>query len=69
MSPGRFGVPALDRSLGEIPAGGLVLLRHDPMVEAAPFALQAAASHLRLGVEVVYVVTNRSPSRTLEALE
>lgn len=69
MSPGRFGVPALDRSLGEIPPGGLVLLRHDPMVEAAPFALQAAASHLRLGVEVVYVVTNRSPSRTLEALE
>lgn len=62
-------MPALDRSLGEIPRGGLVLVRHDPMVEAAPFALQAAASHLRLGVEVVYVVTNRSPSRTLEALQ
>ncbi|HJQ93974.1 MAG TPA: GTP-binding protein [Candidatus Thermoplasmatota archaeon] len=61
-------MPALDRSLGDIPPGGLVLLRHDPTVEAAPFVLQAAASHLRLGVEVVYLVTNRSPSRTLEAL-
>jgi small GTP-binding protein len=66
---GRFGVPALDRSLGDIPAGGLVLVRHDPMVDAAPFALQAAASHLHLGHEVVYLVSNRSPSRTLEALE
>jgi uncharacterized protein len=66
---GRFGVPALDRSLGEIPPGGLVLVRHDPTVDAAPFALQAAASHLHEGVEVVYLVTNRSPSRTLEALE
>jgi small GTP-binding protein len=66
--PGRFGVPALDRSLGEIPAGSLLLLRHDPTVDAAPFSLQAASSHLALGVEVVYVVANRSPSRTLEAL-
>ena len=66
--PGRFGVPALDRSLGDIPAASLLLLRHDPTVDAAPFSLQAAAAHLALGVEVVYVVTNRSPSRTLEAL-
>lgn len=69
MAAGRFGVPALDRSLGDIPAGGLVLVRHDPTIDATPFALQAAASHLRLGVEVVYLVSNRSPSRTLEALE
>ena len=66
---GRFGVPALDRSLGDIPAGGLLLLRHDPTVDPAPFALQAAASHLGQGREVLYLVTNRSPSRTLEALE
>jgi small GTP-binding protein len=66
--PGRFGVPALDRSLGDIPAASLLLLRHDPTVDAAPFSLQAAASHLRMREEVVYVVTNRSPSRTLEAL-
>src|SRR5688572_12796535 len=69
MAPGRFGVPALDRSLGDIPPGGLVLVRHDPTVDAAPFALQAAASHVALGLDVVYLVTNRSPSRTLEALE
>lgn len=69
MAVGRFGVPALDRSLGDIPPGGLVLLRHDPMVDAAPFSLQAAATHLHLGIEVVYLVTNRSPSRTVEALE
>lgn len=65
----HFGVPALDRALGEIPPGGLVLLRHDPTVEAAPFPLQAAASHLAAGRDVVYLVTNRSPSRTVEALE
>lgn len=69
MAGGRFGVPALDRSLGEIPRGALVLLRHDPMVEAAPFALQAAASHLALGHDVVFLVSNRSPSRTVEALD
>ena len=69
MADGRFGVPALDRILGDIPRGGLVLLRHDPTVEAAPFALQAAASHMEGGRDVVYLVTNRSPSRTLEALE
>lgn len=66
---GRFGVPALDRSLGDIPPGGSVLLRHDPTVDPAPFALQSAASHLGQGVEVVYLVSNRSPSRTMEALE
>ena len=64
-----FGVPAVDRSLGDIPPGSLVLLRHDPTVEAAPFALQAAAARLRQGLDVVYLVTNRTPSRTLEALE
>src|SRR5690349_7242552 len=69
MAAGRFGVPALDRSLGDIPAGGLVLLRHDPTVDAAPFALQAAASHLRQGDEVVLVASNRSPGRTLEMLD
>ncbi len=69
MTAGRFGVPALDRSLGDIPAGGTVLVRNDPMVDAAPFVLQAAASHLQQGIEVVYVVSNRSPSRTLEAME
>lgn len=66
---GRFGVPALDRTLGDIPGGGFVLLRHDPTVEASPFALQAAASHVNAGQDVVYLVTNRSPSRTLEVLE
>jgi uncharacterized protein len=66
---GRFGVPALDRTLGDIPPGSLVLIRHDPMVEASPFVLQSAASHLRAGRDVVYLVTNRSPSRTMEALE
>ena len=65
----RFGVPALDRSLGEIPHGSLVLLRRDPMVEALPFLLQAAASHLAGGQDVVYLVCNRSPSRTREALQ
>jgi uncharacterized protein len=69
MAAGRFGVPALDRSLGDIPAGSLVLVCHDAMVDAAPFALQAAASQLSQGIEVVYLVTNRSPSRTMEALE
>ena len=69
MQAGRFGVPALDRVLGDIPSGGLVLVRHDPTVEAAPFALQAAATHLAAGQPVVYLVTNRSPTRTLEALE
>lgn len=67
--PGRFGVPALDRSLGDIPDGGLVLLRHDPTVDAVPFVLQSAASHLREGADVVMLVTNRSPSRSLEGLE
>jgi small GTP-binding protein len=62
-------VPALDRSLGDIPKGGLVLLRHDPTVDATPFVLQAAASHIRQGDEVVCLVTNRTPSRTVEALE
>jgi small GTP-binding protein len=65
---GRFGVPAVDRALGDIPRGGLVLLRHDPTLDASPFTLQAAASALAGGGEVVYLVTNRGPARTREAL-
>src|SRR5689334_7921678 len=65
---GRFGVPAVDRALGDIPRGSLVLLRHDPTLDAAPFTVQAAATQLAAGIEVVYLVTNRSPVRTREAL-
>jgi small GTP-binding protein len=65
---GRFGVPAVDRALGDIPRGGLVLLRHDPTLDAAPFTVQAAAAQLGAAVDVVYLVTNRSPARTREAL-
>lgn len=65
---GRFGVPAVDRALGDIPRGSLVLLRHDPTVDASPFTLQAAAAQLAAGIDVLYLVTNRSPARTREAL-
>lgn len=66
---GRFGVPAVDRALGDIPRGSLVLLRHDPTLDAAPFTVQAAATQLAAGIDVVYLVTNRNPARTREALE
>src|SRR5918996_6382892 len=66
---GRFGVPAVDRALGDIPRGSLVLLRHDPTLDAAPFTVQAAAAQLAAGIEVVYLVTNRGPARTREALQ
>ncbi len=63
-----FGVPAIDTSLGAIPKGGCVLLRHDPTVEGLPFLLQAASSHLAEGDEVVFVTGNRGPARLLEAM-
>ncbi|HET6398590.1 MAG TPA: GTP-binding protein [Candidatus Thermoplasmatota archaeon] len=59
----RFGVPPLDGPLGGIPPGGTLLLRHDPAVDGVPFLLQAAGSHLRAGGRVVYLTTNRPPSR------
>jgi uncharacterized protein len=64
----QFGVPALDRALGEIPKGGFVLVRHEPTVDATPFALQAAAARQHAGKHAVYLTANRPPSRVREAL-
>lgn len=64
-----FGVPALDRGLGAIAAGGSVVLRHEPEVEALPFLLQAAAHHTGIGHDVIFVLTGRKPSRLLHAME
>jgi hypothetical protein len=64
----RFGVAAVDRGLGDIPKGSLVLVRHDPGVEANAFTLQAAGAHVTQGRPVVYAVTDRSPTRVREGI-
>lgn len=46
-----------------------MLLRHDPSVEALPFLLQSAASHIAAGRDVVFVVTGRKPSRHVRAMD
>jgi uncharacterized protein len=57
-----FGVPALDRAVGPIPAGATVLLRADPGIEGNAFLFQAAVNHLQAGRSVVVVATGISPA-------
>ena len=69
LAGAAFGVAAVDRHLGPIPAGGTVLLRAEPSVESLPFVLQCATYHLAKGTPVVFVLTSRPPSRLREAME
>lgn len=64
----EFGVPQLDRLLGEIPPGAALALVNDPGVEAEPFLYQSAHHHLSHGRAVVYVVFNRAPSSVRRAM-
>ncbi len=64
-----FGVPRLDEVLMEDRQASSILLVSEPAVEAEPFLYQAARLRLQEGGEVVYVVTDRSPSRVRDALE
>lgn len=66
--PVTVGVPHLERLLAPVPEHATLLYLNDPGVEAEPFVYQAAHAHLATGGEVVYAVTNRSPTTVLKAM-
>jgi hypothetical protein len=51
-----------------VPDHATLLYANDPGVEAEPFLYQAAYHHLAQGGDVIYAVTNRSPSTILTAM-
>jgi len=62
------GVPQLEKLVTPVPEHSTILFVNDPGVEAEPFLYQAAHHHLAEGGEVIYAVTNRSPSTVLRAM-
>ncbi len=62
-------MPRLDNTFADQAPGQPLLLSNDPGVDAAPFLLQAAATALAAGREVVYLVTDRSPARVRRLIE
>ncbi len=63
-----FGVPQLDKLLGDVPHGARFLLANDPGVEATPFLRQVVQAHLSAGDPVIVVTTTRPPERVAPTL-
>lgn len=65
---GILGVGPLDAMLGKVPDHARILITCEPDVDGRALLLQAARNALREGHEVVYVVTDRSPSGVRRAV-
>ncbi|MGQ0535915.1 MAG: ADP-ribosylation factor-like protein [Methanobacteriota archaeon] len=64
-----FGIPHLDRLLGEVPETASVALANDPGVSAEPFLESAVRERLAHGAPVVYATFQRAPSSVRKSLE
>ncbi len=62
-------MPRLDLAFAEEAPGQPLLLSNEPGVDAQPFLIQAAATKLAAGGDVVYLATDRSPSRVRQIIE
>lgn len=69
MAAAVLGIPQLDRVLPAPPEGARVALLNDPGIEGEAFLYHAAASHLAAGDDIVYCLTNRSPTMLRAAME